>query len=1113
MTVQHHGNLSLDEENRKRALELSSFIVEAPAGAGKTELLTQRYLKLLQTVNEPEEIIAITFTNKAAAEMRGRILESLTKAAKQELPTQSHKLMTYALSLQALARSDERTWQLIENPSRLRIFTIDSLCAHLARQMPLLSRFGSQPKVAVDAQMLYAQAAEQTLALLESEAHGEVIKAALRHVENNANQLKDLLMNMLEKRDQWLHHAQYELTAEGLQQTLVDMVEFELQQIASCMQPALQSLLMPIAQFAAFNLPEDHSLAVLRNWDSVIPAQQAALPMWCALADLLLTDKGQLRKAAGLNVNFGFPPSDEGKAQKAALAEILASFDDLTMLHQVRSLPNMQPDVMRWETISHLSQLLNLAVAQLWLVFQQAGEVDFVEIAHRASRALGDEFGEPTELALKLDYRIQHLLVDEFQDTSPSQIELLKKLTAGWQMGDGRTLFAVGDPMQSIYRFRKANVGLFIEAAESGIGDVHLERLQLYRNNRSTPAIVDWINATFAPLFPKDDEISKGAIHYRPFIATKQNLPDASVDVHPVIKHADESAESAQQREAELIVNIIQSEQKLNPNAKIAVLVRSKKHLAQLVSKLRREHRDIAFQAVEIEALAGRQVVQDLLSLTHALHHRADRVHWLAILRAPWCGLNLHDLHALAGYDHQSLIWTLMQDEDILRGLSEDGQARLRHVTEILREAYAHQGRMSTSRWVRGIWMMLNGAACLWDPNDVVDVQAFFACMDALDKSNQFSAERMAIEITKLFAAPDQHGENLQMMSIHKSKGLEFDTVILPGLGASTDGNHHDKPLLLWEEVFFGQEHRLLAAPFLPKGARDKNVVSPYDYLEAREKMRDSNEDARVLYVAATRAVRKLHLVGIANFNTKQELSATKNSYLDLLWPALEPRFAAALEQVDTVVEQANLSDFVPKLVRMRQLHLPPILQAETGRFAAQPQNVQTETNDTSIEADIGTLAHRYMEIIANQGLQAWPLTRISQSKPAMQHWLRECGYAESQVSEAAAQVETLLHTTLNSEAGKWVLAARQEAAAELAVLSQADGEIKKHVIDRTFVEGNVRWIIDYKTGMPQQNLEAAAESHRAQLVTYAELFKTQALPVRCAILFMSLGELFELKL
>jgi len=1113
VTVQHHGNLSLDEENRKRALELNSFIVEAPAGAGKTELLTQRYLKLLQTVNEPEEIIAITFTNKAAAEMRTRILESLTKAAKQELPTQAHKLITYELSLQAIKRGQQRNWQLVENPSRLRIFTIDSLCAHLARQMPLLSRFGSQPKVAVDAQMLYALAAEQTIALLESDAHGEVIKAALRYVENNANQLKELLMRMLEKRDQWLHHAQYELTAEGLRQTLAEMVERELQSAADIFNVRFQSELMPLARFSASQLPADNPIQILAEWNQPLTGNLDDLPAWLAVCQLLLTNDNKIRAKVDKNIGFPADKKDEKNRFGEFLETLAMDSRVVAALDAIRNLPNVSGNQDSWRIITMLTKLLNLAVAQLWLVFQQAGEVDFVEIAHRATGALGDEFGEPTELALKLDYQIQHLLVDEFQDTSPSQIELLKKMTAGWQADDGRTLFAVGDPMQSIYRFRKANVGLFIEAAESGIGDVHLERLQLYRNNRSTPAIVDWINATFTPLFPADDEISKGAIHYRPFIATKQNLPDAGVTVHPVIKRADEPAESAQQREAELIVNIIQSEQKLNPNAKIAVLVRSKKHLTQLVSKLRREHRDIAFQAVEIEALAGRQVVQDLLSLTHALHHRADRVHWLAILRAPWCGLNLHDLHALAGHDHQSLIWSLMQDEEILRGLSEDGQARLRHVTEILREAFAHQGRMSTSRWVRGVWIMLNGAACLWEPNDIVDVQAFFACMDALDKSNQFSAERMAIEITKLFAAPDQHGENLQMMSIHKSKGLEFDTVILPGLGASTAGNHQDKPLLLWEEVFAGHQHRLLAAPFLPKGARDKNVVSPYDYLEAREKIRDSNEDARVLYVAATRAERKLHLVGIANFNAKQELSATKNSYLDLLWPTLEDRFEAALEQADTVAAQANLSDFVPKLVRMPKLHLPSPLQAETSRFAAQQKNAQTEPDDVSLEADIGTLAHRYMEIIANQGLQAWPLSRISQSTAAMRHWLRARGHAEFQASEAAAQVETLLHTTLNSEVGKWVLAARQDAAAELALLSQADGDIKKHVIDRTFVEDNIRWIIDYKTGTPQHNLEVAAEAHRAQLETYAALFKTQGLPVRCAILFMRLGELLELKL
>jgi ATP-dependent helicase/nuclease subunit A len=196
-----------DAANRQHALELASFIVEAPAGAGKTELLTQRYLKLLQTVNAPEEIIAITFTNKAAAEMRLRILDSLVAAAHCLPPRQAHKQITYHLSLKALQQSQAHDWQLIENPSRLRIFTIDSLCANLARQMPLLSRFGAQPKVADDASILYTQAAEQTLALLEHADHGEVVKTALRYVENNAAQLTGLLINMLQKRDQWLGYS------------------------------------------------------------------------------------------------------------------------------------------------------------------------------------------------------------------------------------------------------------------------------------------------------------------------------------------------------------------------------------------------------------------------------------------------------------------------------------------------------------------------------------------------------------------------------------------------------------------------------------------------------------------------------------------------------------------------------------------------------------------------------------------------------------------------------------------------------------------------------------------------------------------------------------------
>ena len=1102
-----------DELNRARALELASFIVEAPAGAGKTELLTQRFLRLLQTVNSPEEIIAITFTNKAAAEMRARILDSLMAAASQTPPDKPHKMVTYQLSLQALQHADSRDWQLIENPSRLRIFTIDSLCAHLARQMPLMSRFGAQPKVTDDADILYALAAEQTLTLLEDATHGEIVKTALRYVENDANQLKNLLTMMLAKRDQWIKQAQHEIDAEALQATLEDLVEQALQEAANALPPALQAILMPVARFAASNLPCEHNVALLADWETPLQAAPEGLSMWRTITDFLLTATGEPRKEAGLNVKFGFPPTPEGKAHKQTLVEILAAINDLPALHNTRALP--ASNHADWRMITALSKLLNLAVAELWLVFQRAGEVDFVEIAQRATQALSDNFGEPTDLALKLDYQIQHLLVDEFQDTSPSQIELLERLTSGWQHGDNHTLFCVGDPMQSIYRFRKANVSLFIRAAREGIGGIQLQRLQLYRNNRANPQVVDWINSTFATIFPDADDENQGAIRYRDFIADpNKHAADSGVEVHAIIKSTDaksEAADDAKQREAEAVIEIIQRERVNNPDAKIAVLVSAKRHLAPLVTQLRRAHRDIKFQAVEIEALAGRQIVQDLLSLTHALYHRADRVHWLSVLRAPWCGLTLSDLHKLAVHNHHATIWSLMQDDAIVENLQE--KTRLQHVRDIFSEAFATQGRMPVARWIRGVWLMLNGPACLWEQADVVDVQAFFACLDNLDKRNQFSLERMDTEIEKLFAAPDSAGENVQMMTIHKSKGLEFDTVILPGLGTSTGGNHGENPLVLWEEIVTDKNVQLLAAPYVPKGAREENKVSVYDFLQARENVRDANEDARVLYVAATRAERKLHLVGVANKNAKDEIKPAVNTPLALLWPAVSQYFEQITLPENTNQIEADISDFTPQLVRLQHPQMPAILQAEitmnsgTQAFSIKPSSA------TSLEADMGTLAHKYMEMIAKEGLVHWPASRMDACSRSMRFWLLQKGHDKNEVDKQVPVIIAALKQTIISVEGSWILASRASRQTELSITSYIENEAQEHRIDLTFVENSVRWIIDYKLGLEvaETNTNSAAQAHKPQLVRYANLFLHENLPIKKAVFFLSLGKLVEI--
>ncbi len=1118
----HAQLLHEDAASRERALELESFIVEAPAGAGKTELLTQRYLRLLQTVQDPEEIVAITFTNKAAAEMRLRILESLKVAAEGVPPPQAHKQRTFELATAALAASLRHGWNLMEQPGRLRINTIDSLCSHLARQMPLLSRFGTQPGISLDAASHYDEAVRRTLALLEDGGEAAAVVAkALRHLDNDHGRLTRLLAAMLARRDQWLQHTHRHSAQDEAEAALRQLVENELCTVIEVLPGRLQASLMPVARYAASNLPCDHAIALLLDWAAGLDARPETLPMWRGVCDLLLTGTGTLRSR--LDKGMGLPATEEARPFKEALGELIETLRQTpgaeATMARIRRLPQPRHGDAEWEIVGVFAQLLNLAAAQLWVVFQEAGEVDFVEIARRALEALGEE-DAPTDLALKLDYRISHLLVDEFQDTSPAQIDLLRRLTRGWTPDDGRTLFCVGDPMQSIYRFRKAEVGLFLRVAEAGIDNLPMTRLRLCRNNRSCPEVVDWINDAFADVFPTQDGVTQGAIRYRPFVATRDSLPQAGVTVHAMVLPRDTAAEDMHAGEARRIVGIILDERRDDPTRKIAVLVRARSHLEALVAEIRRHHPGLPFQAVEIEALAGRQIVQDLLALTHALHHRADRVHWLAILRAPWCGMTLADLHALAADDHRATLWTLMNDEMCVQRLSEDGRERLLHVRGVLAEALAHRGRQPLRRWVEGVWLQLGGAACLWAPGDVRDVQAYLDLIERLERGGQLSMEALAAEVDKLYAAPDARADDtLQFMTIHKSKGLEFDTVILPGLHRG--GGNDDKPLLLWEEVpLDGVKTRFVAAPLMP---RNDGQAAAYDYLQLLERERADNEDARVLYVGVTRAVRALHLVGvIRNDPGGNAPKAPANTPLDLLWHRVGADFGDdAARCPNTAGETPSpfepMEDFIPPLVRLRQPAIPGLLRASAGFVPPLfEQPAEGEQSGTRLDADVGTLAHRYVEIIAQHGLESWTPRRLNALQPAMQRWLTQHGHAGEDARRGAARVTAALLATLSSEAGRWVLQAREGAAAELALATAEGGRIATHVIDRTFVEHGERWIVDYKSARLGEVSEASmaqqAERYRPQLERYARLFGHEGLPVRKAVFFLAHGRMVELE-
>lgn len=1106
--------LKQDAENRLRALALASFIVEAPAGAGKTELLTQRYMKLLSVVHEPEEIVALTFTNKATAEMRQRILQSLQDAA-NHTPVEAdkpHKQQTRTLALDALKRDQARGWQLLAQPARLRIQTIDALCGSLTQQMPLLSRFGGQPALADDASPYYREAAQRTLADVaeESSADGP-ISTVLAFMQNQAEKLTELLADMLAKRDQWLlplaGHTDEAEIARQTHAIVTQETNTALQAALHAVPDAYQTKLMSTLRYAADNAPSAFDLSELRDWQTPLGARPDGLSGWLTLCDFLLTDKGQFRSSKSLNVNYGFPKDDPKKTENLEnFTEVCTLIGDPAPLAALRELPHVNANeiTQNAKLAAAFAQVLKLAAAHLWTVFQAANVVDFVQVTQSAIQALENTDG-PTDLALRLDYQISHLLVDEFQDTSPTQIALLKALTQGWEDGGDRTLFCVGDPMQSIYRFRKADVGEFLNASKFGIGHIRLEPLKLSLNNRSRPEVLQWINDSFVRIFPTQDTSASAAIAYRKCEPKLDPAQDAGVQIHALVVSNDDESQAARTHEAHHIANLIAQEQREKPGQSIAVLVRSRAHLHHLVSVMRREFAHIPFQALEIEALNERQTVLDALSLTRAMLHLADRVHWLAILRAPWCGLTLADLHTLCADNHHATIWQLMQDEARLQRMSEEGQARLNLVRTILARAFAEQGRMPLRRWLETTWLQLGGGSALLNAGDIRDVQAFFDLLEENVIGDGLDFAQMDAAMEQLYAKPDASAnERLQFITMHAAKGLEFDCVILPALNAKT--RNDNQPLIMWQEFEVQNHLQLLMAPI--RKANKHAGIGLYDYLYKLEQQRNRNETARLLYVAATRAKRRLHLVGTIAETAKNERKPQSTSLLAQLWPCVQDHFLNAVKLAPNIPNSSEISSFSSQLQRLSMKDLAQIateMNAPAHLDFPPPTEVTGAAPD--IARDMGTLAHQYMEMLAKQRIDS---NKLAQSEPAMQHWLQQQGYGAHQSNTAASQVLSALQATLKSADGQWVLQYRENAQSEYALISEDDAQ---HVIDHTFIENGTRWIVDYKLGLDvtEQNAKAVALTHLPQLERYARLFSNENLPIKKAVLFLNIGLLIPL--
>ena len=1165
-----------DFQQRQLALNpTQSFICEAPAGSGKTELLTQRVLTLLARVERPEQVLAITFTRKAAGEMRERVFHAI-QSGQQPKPTEPHKITTWELANDVLKADREHHWQLLENPNRLQIKTFDSLCASLANTLPLESGFGAKPQVADEPLELYQQAARALLHSLEdNEDWSQGLTVLLSQLDNQYSRLEELLVSLLNDRQEWMP-----LIADGthsdeqsrhairviLEKNLQTIIRDSLSHIRQLIPEHLHRETVGLAGYAAKNLENEDTKSLIINClnmdleNASLPDtdDMTALAQWQGIRELLLTGKGDWR--AKLDKRSGFPTSKDKHekalcdAQKERLKTLIAELqENPAILPALNDIPELPADTFsqeQWELLNALFEVLPVLVAQLTLAFQETNTVDFTEISIKARQALG-RLDDPSELALKLDYQIQHILVDEFQDTSHSQVDLLQRLTAGWTPDDGRTLFCVGDAMQSIYGFRGANVGLFLHCRDHGLGHIPLQPLRLNTNFRSQAGIVNWVNRTFAKAFPTENDISRGAVIYSHSEAFHDDSGNPAVQIHAIMDQDDNSPEAQQ------MLSIIQSTRSETPEQTIAILVRSRNHASRIARLLTKNR--IRYRALDLEPLASQSIIQDLLALTQAMLHPGDRTSWLAVLRAPWCGLSLVDLEAIANIrdDDCAVKPTVLRQAELALHssqrkkpqqspqqndffapnqsysgspdsikLTDDGKARLERVLPILKAGLAERDRKPLRLWIEGVWVALSGPACLQEAADLTNAEKYLELLEnwtyATDLPGFF---RIRDAVKKLFAAPDPLADDkLQIMTIHKSKGLEFDVVLLPGLANGARAT--TASLLMWHQrLNSAGETDLIMAPITAKG-QDPHPTQDYLVTEDRKKARF--EACRLLYVACTRAKQRLYL--FANLSSKEQdggINKPKpDTLLSTIWSAVEWQ-AIRHESTTSGIDKQKPVD-APPLIRLPKSWQPPalpkgeLLAAYIPRFQYRDEDQQETINlPSSAARHIGTLIHRYLELIGNQGVANWQADTLKKHQRHIRNSLRALGVPAPELDNACYKVNMAIELVLQDDKASELLSNQHPFAAnEYPITFKSQNGPKNLVIDRLYTtEKGITWVVDYKTATPTENqtmdefLKDQKDYYQPQLKLYqAALRQAGFNKVKAALYFPMTTTFLELK-
>jgi ATP-dependent exoDNAse (exonuclease V) beta subunit len=751
-------------------------------------------------------------------------------------------------------------------------------------------------------------------------------------------------------------------------------------------------------------------------------------------------------------------------------------------------------------------QDLVILVGEALSVYEQLcarkGALDFIDLEAATLNLLTED--DPTEVMLRLDWCLKHLLVDEFQDTSLNQMQLLCRLMAGWQAGTGRTLMVVGDPKQSIYGWRQAKPRLFMASREGlpcgGAEPLPLTPLKLTTNFRATRTLIAWANEVFGSTVMKSG--TAGARFHR-----AEPRPEAPEGPAPYLAlFAGESDLAARGLEARWLARqVAQALTTVGEHETIGILLFTRKHLPRYLQAL--YDAGLAVRVREGLKLAESRTVAHLHNLARALTRPQDEVAWAAALRGPWGPQPLATLARLAQIPGD--LWL----EKLRRFTEQAGQgdclADLPGLAEALSQARSQVGRQPLADILTD-WLEATNAwagIAAWEgPLGVANARAYLDLLAGAEVGlPEATFVKADFNLKEAFQPPDPRAQasQVEILTVHGAKGLEFHQVFLPFLDWQPLKSEDNTPPFLLEEIPGRGVHGLaLARPYF-----QEKQSSLYLLLRGLKNQRVLDETRRLFYVAVTRARQRLVMSGLARQDKQGNWQGSGDSPLTWLrehyrldlppagfavtWP--EPEMH--VELVTVVQPQTGGTASPPALPAAWDFHpeAAPFQVSFPSRMAAPP--AETATRPETASAEDGEAA-RLRGVIMHRALHTLALGGDQPEAPALAAALRQEGMSATAAASLAAEIQAELAACqadpfLSARLGPDI----PQAASEWLLEDQPHpGAIRRGMIDHLSFDGRHWWLMDYKSSRPANGedweafISRETEKYRPQLLAYRQM-------------------------